>query len=97
MFANVGPSDFANDVKKITLDDNMIMASFDVESLFTNIPVRETIDICISYVFSSGKEALTQISKALFKTMLETAVLNSYFLLTGSSINRLMVLAWACH
>ena len=73
---------FADEVTKMTLDDNMIMASFDVVNLFTNIPVRETIDICLGYVFS-GKDTFTQITKNLFKMMLETAVLNSFFLFDG--------------
>ena len=36
------------------------------------------IDICMAYVFS-GKDVPTTITKNLFKTSLETAVLNSYF------------------
>ena len=59
------------------------MASFDVESLFTNIPVRETIDICMSYVYS-GKQAFTSIAQDIFKSLLETAVLNSFFLFNGA-------------
>ena len=31
--------------------DNCIMASFDVKSLFTNIPLNETIDICVDNLF----------------------------------------------
>ena len=73
---------FADDMKKMTLDNSMIMASFDVESLFTNIPVRETINICLDLVFNA-KESVTNISKALFKSILETAVLNSFFLFNG--------------
>jgi hypothetical protein len=30
------------------------MASFDIESLFTNIPVDETIDIIIDYFFNDN-------------------------------------------
>ena len=28
------------------------MASFDVESLFTNIPLQETIDLCVDLLFN---------------------------------------------
>ena len=38
---------FADDMKNMRLESSMTMASFDIESLFTNIPVRETINICI--------------------------------------------------
>ena len=31
--------------------DKCFMASFDVESPFTNVPLRETIDICLGSLF----------------------------------------------
>ena len=31
---------------------NLVMASFDVESLFTNIPLQETIDLCVELSFN---------------------------------------------
>ena len=31
----------------LNYDSNLVMASFDVESLFTNIPLQETIDLCV--------------------------------------------------
>ena len=55
------------------------MASFDIESLFTNIPVRETIDICIRSLFD-GKDTMIGITKCLFRSLIELSVLNSYFL-----------------
>ena len=42
--------DFANELKSIDLS-NKVMASFDVESLFTNIPLDETISIIIDQLF----------------------------------------------
>ena len=29
------------------------MASFDIESLFTNIPLKETIDLCVDILFTN--------------------------------------------
>ena len=37
---------FVDYLSKISNVDNLFMVSFDVESLFTNIPLQETIDIC---------------------------------------------------
>ena len=35
----------------LSFDSNLVMASFDVESLFTNIPLKETIDLCADLLF----------------------------------------------
>jgi hypothetical protein len=59
------------------------MASFDVENLFTNVPVRETIDICLQQIFIHPTSTILGLSKQFFKTLLELAVLNSYFLFDG--------------
>ena len=37
--------------KILSQDSSLLMASFDVESLFTNVPVGETIDIILSKLF----------------------------------------------
>ena len=37
---------FAKDI--ITYDSSLYMASFDFESIFTNIPLNETVNICVS-------------------------------------------------
>ena len=55
------------------------MASFDMESLFTNIPVQETINIAIDSLFNSCT-SISGIPKKIFRTMLDLAVSNSFFL-----------------
>ena len=40
--------DFVNKISKIS-NENYTMVSFDVESLFTNIPINETIEITINW------------------------------------------------
>ncbi|XP_069984653.1 uncharacterized protein [Penaeus vannamei] len=37
--------EFVNEIKQLNNDDSTIMASFDVESLFTNVPLSETTQI----------------------------------------------------
>ena len=34
-----------------SLDSKLVMASFDIESLFTKIPLQETIDLCVENYF----------------------------------------------
>ena len=43
---------FVTSIKHITNADKLLMCSFDVENLFTNIPVHETINILIDKLFT---------------------------------------------
>ena len=70
---------FADDIRQIEVKEGMFMASFDVENLFTNIPVHETIDICIDSLFRNCV-TVAGIAKDLFRSLLEMSVLNSYFI-----------------
>ena len=70
---------FVSDIQKLQLTPDAVLSSFDIESLFTNIPVRETIDITIRTLFD-GKSTVVGIVKDLFRSMLELSVLHSYFL-----------------
>ena len=45
--------------------DNCILASFDIKSLFTNIPLLETIDICINTLFNDVNVVKTFTRKQL--------------------------------
>ena len=37
-------------------DSSLFMASFDIQSLFTNIPLDETINICVDRVFQNKRK-----------------------------------------
>ena len=37
----------------LTFDSNLVMASFGIESLFTNIPLKETIDLWVDVLFNN--------------------------------------------
>ena len=56
------------------------MASFDVESLFTNIPLDETIDICVNKLYPRKNMKIKGITKNEFKGLLTLAVKESFFL-----------------
>ena len=58
------------------------MASLDVESLFTNIPLDETIDIVTTKVFGK-KRKLNGISKGDFKRLLEISTKGTVFYFNG--------------
>ena len=58
------------------------MASLHVESLFTNIPLEETIKICFDSLYKN-QELLCNISKNQFEKLLRAALRNNYFLFDG--------------
>ena len=55
------------------------MASFDVESLFTNIPLQETIDLCVQKLFED-KNYIDGLSKDSFREMLTVTMTESFIL-----------------
>ena len=70
--------EFVNEVSEIKLDQ-FVMASFDVVSLFTQIPLDETIEIiCDSLFKDEGK--VKEFTKLKFKKLLGFAVKDSPFL-----------------
>ena len=71
---------FAREIKDLPLFP--FMCSFDVKSLFTNVPLLETIDICIAKVFSDT-DVVHGISKADFKRLLCYATQDSHFRCNG--------------
>ena len=50
---------FVNELKNLNVDKNMTMASFDVTSLFTNIPLTETSDIISENCFRTDELPFT--------------------------------------
>ena len=66
-------------------DSNLVMASFNVESLFTNIPLQETIELCADLLFSNKPNidgfTKTDFHELLTITMSESLVLfnNEYY------------------
>ena len=54
------------------------MVSFDIESLYTNIPLKETIEICINKIFNNTNTFLN-FDKKQFKSLLETITNNTFF------------------
>ena len=71
-----------NAVSSVDDADSLYMASFDVENLFTNVPLLETIDICVDRLFHSCS-VVCGIPRKFFVTLLSNAVLNSFFIFAG--------------
>ena len=59
------------------------MGSLDVDSLFTNIPLEETIDICTNTLFEN-MEKIEGLSKIEFKELLSLATKESYLIISSN-------------
>ena len=55
------------------------MASLDVDALFTNIPLKETNDICVKKLFKTSDTLAKGISKNDFRDLINVAVKESFF------------------
>ena len=71
---------FAKDISSINA--KYVMTSLDVESLFTNIPLIETIDICVELAFKET-DTVHKMDKTTFKTLLTMAATESLFMFNG--------------
>jgi len=75
---------FAEDIRK--QNKKFVMASLDVDSLFTNIPLDETIQICANELFKGKKktEKVNGLTKAQITALLKLATKQSFFLFNNN-------------
>ena len=73
---------FAKEINQLSLQDTY-MASFDIKSLYTNIPLDETIDICSTLLSQSPTSLLHHHPRSL-SSLLELATKNCHFLFNNS-------------
>ena len=71
-------SDFIDNIKELKFNSDVVFASFDVESLFTNIPLSETCDIIENNLHQGNYNLPIKIE--LFVKLLKIAVTESVFL-----------------
>ncbi len=71
--------EFVNKVKEINTDTDKFMFSFDVESLFTNVPIDETIVIILRKLFKSGVRQFHGMSREVLKKLLVICTKESHF------------------
>ena len=66
-----------------SMDHHLVMASLDVDSLFTNIPLQETINIVTEKVYAN-KRKVNGITKRDFKKLLQLSTGGTVFYFNGS-------------
>ena len=79
-----------------SFDSKLVMASFDIESLFTNIPLQETIDLCVENLFQD-RTHVDNLSKDSFRELITRTMCESMIFLIRSFINSMMDLQWIPH
>ena len=62
-----------------SFDSKFVMASFDIESLLTNIPLQETIDLCVENLFKD-RTHVDHLSKDSFYELLTGTMSESLIL-----------------
>jgi len=78
---------FADDLHEMKIDEQDILVSFDVSSLFTNVPVDETIEMLAEKGFKDNwfnKEYDLNITKTDLIELLEVATKNQLFQFEGN-------------
>lgn len=71
--------EFFDSLKNFTLPRNFYMTSFDITSLFTNIPLDETIQISLDHLYQNGNEH-RGMTRTEFKELMSLCVKESYCL-----------------
>jgi len=72
--------EFVNNIADLTPDTDKYMVSFDVESLFTNIPTDETIEIILNRVFPDDESTrFHDLTRPELKRLLEICTRESHF------------------
>ena len=66
-------NEFLEGLKNVIFDPKDQIVSFDVVSLFTNIPLAETIDIVVESLYSETSKIVPPVDKKVFKRLLQIA------------------------
>ena len=80
------PFTFCEEIKKVSAT-NRFLISYGVWSLFTSIPLKETIDIAVNFLFEHNPGL--NITKVEFKKTFEFATSGAYFLFQGTFYDKI--------
>ena len=67
---NTSTKSVADSLREVKLEEDEVIVSFDVSSLYTNVPVQEAIDTVADLLYS-GEHQLPPVDKATFKELLK--------------------------
>ena len=72
---NISTQKIADKLNTIVLDMGEVIISFDLVSLYTNVPVQEAIMVCADLMYS-GEHTLLPVDKETFKELHELCACN---------------------
>jgi hypothetical protein len=75
--------DFVNKISKLDSNVSRYQVSFDVESLFTNVPTKETIDIILDMVYTADVKLFHNLTRNELKKLLIICTHESHFQFNG--------------
>ena len=86
---------FSNYIRNVPIEDDEIMVSFDVTSLYTNIPIIDTLNIIKDYVNNDDQfTRKTAIPQDKFLDLVHLVLTFTWYTLILSFTNKLMALPW---
>ena len=72
-----------NDIPDSLYDEGYVLVSFDVKSLFTNVPLKKTIDVILDRVYNQ-RLVTTNLKKRTLKKLIEDTCNKTAFLANGT-------------
>ena len=93
-FSLTNSFNFAHEIK--SQNSNHFMVSFDVESLFTNVPLFETVDLIIQQLFPSPNSKFLNFSLNDFRSLLLLAVSDYYFIFDSKIYKQIEGISMGC-
>ena len=72
---NTSSKQIADSLKDIHLDEDEVLVSFDVTSLYTNVPVMEAINVCADLLYN-GKQKAPPVDRETFVTLAKLSSCN---------------------
>ena len=82
--------DFVNKVKNINVNTDSYLVSLDIESLFTNVPTLETIEIILELAFKDNAKVFHNLTREELKKLLVIVLKSRISSPTENTMTRLM-------
>ena len=71
---------FFEDLQGFNLNAENYIVSFDITSLYTNVPIRETIDILTNLIYDDDNGSFRGMTRNIFRKLLELVTKDTYFI-----------------
>ena len=84
VYSVINSKAFVEEIKLIDNCQNSFMCSLDIESLYTNIPVNETINIILDRLFTNRRVIDNGFNRDEFNKILELVLCDTYFFFNNS-------------